>query len=84
MCKKHSYSNLRSLQILYITVWRAEISHYFQVKNGMKINSVTQSDGYTAKTKNLFWPHENSIEKRFAANIVQDCQQYCSALLSLK
>ena len=44
-------ANLRSLQILYITVRRAEISHYFRVKNGMKVNSVTQSDGYTAKKK---------------------------------
>ena len=28
------------------------------------------------KMNNLFWPDENSIEQCFAANIVQDCQQY--------
>ena len=35
------------------------------------------------KTHNLFRVDENSLEQCCAAHIVQCCQQYCSALLSL-
>ena len=35
------------------------------------------------KTHNLFRVDENSREQCCAAHIVQCCQQYCSALLSL-
>ena len=35
------------------------------------------------KMNNLFRVDENSIEHCFAANIVQGCQQYCSALIHL-
>ena len=35
------------------------------------------------KLHNLFGAVENSIEQYFGANIVQCCQQYCSALLDL-
>ena len=40
---------------------------------------------YTSKIaySNLFRAIENSIEQCFATNIVQCCQQYCSALLHL-
>ena len=33
--------------------------------------------------KNLLRTDESSIEQCFAANIVQGCQQYCSAMLHL-
>ena len=39
--------------------------------------------GYTAKVTQPVQPVENGIEQCFAANIVQYCQQYCSALLHL-
>ena len=35
------------------------------------------------KTHNLFRVDENSIEQCCAAHVVQCCQQYCLALMSL-
>ena len=76
------YSSERSEYAAIIFAQSAKEPHEPQPQTA-RAATANRPNGTRQKTHRLFRVDENSIEQCCAAHIVQRCQQYCSALLSL-